>query len=318
MTASVQAVPLKLKEDRDPEKRFNWRDSRDFLIIQAIAALCLAWLIWAAIFDGRLWLAVWGAGLWFGRSFFITGYYHRCLSHGSYKLHPAVEAVFAFIGTTAAQKGPVWWAAHHKDHHKDSDGPGDPHSPQDGFLWSHMGWISSPIHSRTRTENFRPQRLTPQLVWLDKHDALGPWTLGSICFLAVAVLHAHAGVVAFLLGGLAGLAMFFASTLVLWHSTFVVNSLTHLPKLGRKPYVLPNDNSRNSTIAAVLTGGEGHHRNHHRFQWSARIANHWWQWDPAWYVIWTLGKLGIAKSIRVVKIADIRAAEQDADPILAA
>ena len=80
--------------------------------------------------------------LYYGRMFFITAGYHRYFSHRSYRLNRFWQFVMAFGGTTAAQKGPLWWAAHHRDHHRYSDTERDVHSPtQKGFWWSHVGWI---------------------------------------------------------------------------------------------------------------------------------------------------------------------------------
>ena len=71
---------------------------------------------------------------------------------------------------------------------------------------------------------------------------------------------------------------FFASTIVLWHATFCVNSLAHV--LGRRVYDTP-DTSRNSAVVALITSGEGWHNNHHRYPWAARQGFRWWQFAIA-------------------------------------
>ena len=95
-----------------------------------------------------MWLAV---GLYFVRMLAITGGYHRYFSHRSYRLKRVPQFVLAFVGTTAAQKGPLWWAAHHRAHHKYSDTERDIHSPIRGFWWSHVGWILCDKFNKTDT-----------------------------------------------------------------------------------------------------------------------------------------------------------------------
>ena len=157
------------------------------------------------------------------RMFFITAGYHRYFSHRSYRLGRVPQFVMAFGGTMAAQKGPLWWAAHHRNHHQFADTERDTHSPQKGFWWSHVGWILCDKFGASRHDNIRDFAKYPELRFLDKHDWIGPWTLGVVCYL---------------IGGWSGLLIgFFASTVVLWHATFTVNSLAHV--FGRRVYDTP-------------------------------------------------------------------------------
>ena len=168
----------------------------------------------------------------------------------------------------AAQKGPLWWAAHHRNHHRFSDTERDVHSPKRGFWWSHVGWILCDKYNEADRSQIRDFAKYPELRFIDKHDWIGPWTLGVICFV---------------IGGWSGLLIgFFASTVLLWHVTFTVNSVAHV--FGRRAYET-DDTSRNTLLVALATGGEGWHNNHHRYPWSARQGFRWWQIDATYYVL---------------------------------
>ena len=220
---------------------------------------------------------------YFGRMFLITGVFHRYFSHKAYRLNRFWQFVFAFGATSCAQKGPLWWAGHHRNHHKFSDTERDLHSPRDGFWWSHIGWIMSDAYGDTRYDQIQDFAKYPEIRWLNSHDWVAPWSLGVLCFL---------------IGGWSGLVVgFFTSTVLLWHSTFLVNSLAHV--MGRRPYET-DDTSRNSTIIAIITAGEGWHNNHHRYQSSARQGFRWWQIDVTFYGLWLLSKVGIVKELRPV------------------
>jgi stearoyl-CoA desaturase (delta-9 desaturase) len=220
--------------------------------------------------------------LFWGRMFFITAGYHRYFAHRSYRLARVPQFLMAFGGLTAAQKGPLWWAANHRDHHKYADTPGDPHSPEDGLFWSHIGWILSgqfPRQARdARIEDFSR---FPELRFLDKYDWLGAWALGVACY-------------AF--DGWRGLVVgFFCSTVALWHATFMVNSAAHL--FGRRRYGT-TDTSRNSVVVAALTMGEGWHNNHHHYPACARQGFKWWEIDPTYMVLKSLSWVGIVRDLR--------------------
>ena len=220
--------------------------------------------------------------LYYGRMFFITAGYHRYFGHRSYRLNRFWQFVMAFGGTTAAQKGPLWWAAHHRDHHRYSDSELDVHSPtQRGFFWSHVGWILCDKYAATEYDRIRDFAKYPELVFLNKKDWIGPWALG---------------IASYLIAGWSGLLIgFFLSTVLLWHATFTVNSLAHV--MGRRRYAT-EDTSRNSALIAVLTMGEGWHNNHHYYQSSARQGFFWWEWDPSYYILVMLSWLGLVKDLK--------------------
>ena len=222
-----------------------------------------------------------GIGLYVVRMFFLTAGYHRYFAHRSYRLARVPQFLMALGGTTAAQKGPLWWAANHRDHHKYADTDRDPHSPQQGFLWSHLGWIFSGKFDETKYENIEDFAKYPELRWLNKHDFVAPFALG---------------VGTFLYAGWSGLVIgFFASTVVLWHGTFCVNSLAHV--FGRRRYAT-TDTSRNSFLIALFTLGEGWHNNHHHYPMSVRQGFRWWEFDFSYIVLRGLNFAGIARDLR--------------------
>jgi stearoyl-CoA desaturase (Delta-9 desaturase) len=222
------------------------------------------------------------AAFYFVRMFGITAGYHRYFAHRSYRTSRVVQFLMAFLGCSALQKGPLWWASHHRQHHRFSDTPDDPHSPHvTSFWWSHLGWIMSDDHVHTPWHVIRDWSRYPELRWLDRNH----WVPG----LVVAVL-------CLLIGGWSGLVWgFVVSTVMLYHATFTINSLSHL--IGRRRYATPDD-SRNNVVLALLTLGEGWHNNHHHYQSSANQGFFWWEIDITYYVIRTLAVLGIVWDIR--------------------
>src|SRR5690349_75721 len=227
---------------RDSSERVNLRSSIPFFLLQLLPLLAF---VTGVTTTALVLLAV----TFFGRMFFITAGYHRYFAHRSYKLGRVAQFVMAFGGGTACQKGVLWWAGHHRRHHQFADTERDLHSPRKGFWWSHVGWILCDKYNETKTEEIKDFAQYPELRWLDSHNWVGPWALGVACFL---------------IGGWSGLVLgFFTSTVLLWHSTFLVNSLAHV--MGRRVYAT-EDTSKNSLIIALITGGEGWHNNHHRYQ----------------------------------------------------
>lgn len=217
------------------------------------------------------------------RMFFITAGYHRYFSHKSFRLNRFWQFVLAFGGTMASQKGPLWWAAHHRNHHRFSDTERDVHSPKRGFWWSHVGWILCDKYNQADLTQIRDFSKYPEIRFINKHDWIGPWALALVC---VAI------------GGWSGLLIgFFLSTVLLWHVTFTVNSVAHV--MGRRDYET-TDTSRNTLLVALATGGEGWHNNHHRYPWSARQGFRWWQIDVTYYVLRALSWIGIVHDLRPV------------------
>jgi stearoyl-CoA desaturase (delta-9 desaturase) len=222
------------------------------------------------------------AGLYFIRMFALTAGYHRYFSHRTFRTSRAFQFLLALLGTTAVQKGPLWWAAHHRRHHKYSDQEGDLHSPGlQGFLWAHVGWILAEDWEAVETDRIPDLMKFPELRWLDRWHLVPPVALAVALFLA-------GGVPALVWG-------FFVSTTLLWHGTFVINSLTHM--FGRRRYDTKDD-SRNSFLLALITLGEGWHNNHHYYQASTRQGFFWWEIDVSYYILRMLALVGLVWDLR--------------------
>ena len=278
---------------RTSEERVNWVSSIPFFLVHVAC--------FAVVFTGISTTALILLPIMFlSRSFFVTAAYHRYFSHKSYKLNRFWQFVFAFQAEASAQKGVLWWAANHRHHHRYSDTDIDIHSPRKGFWWSHVGWILSDKYKGTDLTAIKDFAAFPELVWLDKHEGMPPWIYGIA---AVAI------------GGWSGLVVGFVwSTVLLWHSTFLVNSATHV--FGRRRYET-TDTSRNSMLIALVTGGEGWHNNHHHYQASARQGFFWWEIDMTYYVLKALSWVGIVKDLKVPPARVLRP-EVDAEPELVA
>jgi len=229
------------------------------------------------------------------RMFAITGFYHRYFSHRTFKTSRPWQFVFGLLGASAVQRGPLWWAAHHRYHHANSDKAADIHSPtQHGFWRSHMGWFLS-IKGYAPDLRFVRDLLTfPELRWLDRFDILIPAVLGLSMFL-LGVLLSHLGLKT---NGLQMLVWgFFISTVVCWHATYTINSLSHL--FGRQRY-RTGDTSRNNWFLAIVTLGEGWHNNHHYYPMAARQGFYWWEYDVTFYLLKLMSWLGLIWDLKPV------------------
>lgn len=259
---------------RAADERVDWFGSAPFFLLHLTPLLA----IWTGVRAVDVALCV---ALYFVRMFFVSAGYHRYFAHRGYKTSRLMQFVMAFGGATAAQKGVLWWAGYHRHHHKYSDQPKDIHSPKKGFLWSHVGWIICPKYERTPVELIRDFEKFPELVWLNRFHLVPPALLGLGCYWL-------GGASAFVVG-------FLTSTVILFHGTFVVNSLTHL--WGRRRYET-TDTSRNSFLIALFTGGEGWHNNHHHYESTANNGFFWWELDSSYYGLKILAWLGLVWDLR--------------------
>jgi stearoyl-CoA desaturase (Delta-9 desaturase) len=207
--------------------------------------------------------------------------YHRYFSHRTFKTSRVFQFLLAFAAETSAQKGALWWAAHHRDHHRYSDMEGDIHSPKKGFWWSHVLWILCRRYGATDESKIKDFAKYPELRWLNKYHLVPPVLLAVALFLA-------GGTPALLWG-------FFVSTVLLWHGTFLVNSLNHV--WGTRRYAT-TDTSRNNAFIALFTMGEGWHNNHHHFMSSANQGFFWWELDASYYLIKAFEALGLVWDVR--------------------
>ena len=231
------------------------------------------------------------------RMFAVTGFYHRYFSHRSFRTSRAAQFVFAVIGLMAVQRGPLWWAAHHRNHHKKSDLPGDTHSPRvSGFLWSHIGWITCSHNMPTNYESVGDLAKFKELVFLNRFDWLVPALLfiglyGCGAYLQSSQPQLHTTGAQMLVWG------FFISTVFVFHATGSINSFGHI--FGKQRYNT-DDDSRNNFWLALITLGEGWHNNHHQYSHTVRQGFYWWEVDFTYYGLCLLAFLGIVKDFKPV------------------
>lgn len=231
------------------------------------------------------------------RMFAVTAFYHRYFSHRAFKTSRVAQFLFALLGASAVQRGPLWWASHHRHHHLHSDKAADAHSPrQHGFIWSHMGWFLARKNFPAKTQLVPDLARFPELRFLDRFDVLVPILLGASLFLVGNWLAVHYPQLntngsQLLVWG------FVVSTIALYHSTFLINSLAH--RVGSRRYATKDD-SRNNWWLALLTFGEGWHNNHHRYPGSARQGVEWYELDLSYVGLRLLAALGVIWDLKSV------------------
>ena len=227
-------------------------------------------------------LVAWCVGSYVVRMFGVTAGYHRYFSHRSYSLTRGWQFALAVLAQTSGQKGVLWWAAHHRHHHLHSDRKVDVHSPvQEGFWWSHVGWILSPDYDTYDARRVPDFGAYPELRWLDRYHMVPFVAYGA----AIWVI---GGPAAFVWG-------FLLSSVLLYHGTFLINSLAHV--WGTRRFATP-DESRNNFWLALITLGEGWHNNHHHFMSSVRQGVRWWEVDVTYYILRALSWVGITRNLR--------------------
>jgi len=275
---------------RQKPEKMDFQRLVPFLILH-VGCLGVIWVGWSPV------AVIVAVALYFIRMFAVTAIYHRYFCHRAFKTSRPWQFVFALLGLTAIQRGPLWWASVHRHHHAHSDEEHDAHSPvRKGFLWSHVGWLTSSRNFPTDYSRVRDLTKYPELVFLNRFDLIGPALLFAALYLLGAVLGAFAPSL-----GTNGWQMvvwgFFISTVFLFHATCSVNSFAHT--LGSKRYDT-GDESRNSLLLALVTLGEGWHNNHHHFQGSARQGFFWWEIDISYYVLRVLAAAGIVHELKSV------------------
>jgi stearoyl-CoA desaturase (delta-9 desaturase) len=289
--------------ERDPD-RLDFFRIIPFLILH-IACLGVIWTGWSTVAVGT------AIGLYVVRMLGITGTYHRYFSHRTYKMSRFWQFIFAIIANSSAQRGPLWWASHHRHHHRFADKPEDVHSPaQKGFLWSHIMWILTPRYFATDKKLVKSWMKFQELVFLNRFSILVPLMLLVVLYISGELLRIYIPST-----GTSGIQMvvwgFCISTVALFHATATINSLDHM--IGRRRYNTP-DTSRNNWFLALLTFGEGWHNNHHHYPISTRQGFFWWELDITYYVLVLLSWLGIVKDLTTLSekkrtsnlISDIR------------
>jgi stearoyl-CoA desaturase (delta-9 desaturase) len=276
--------------EQGADNRIDWLRVVPFL---GMHAACLL-VFWVGVSPIAVAVAV---AMYVIRMFAITGFYHRYFSHRTFRTSRPVQFVFALIGASSVQRGPLWWAAHHRNHHRHADTEQDVHSPKvHGFWWSHVGWFLTRSGFRTDWQRIRDLARFPELRLLDRFDTLVPVALAAVLFGIGALLERYAPQ----LGTSAGQMLvwgFFISTVALFHATVTINSLAH--KFGKRRFET-RDHSRNNLWLALLTFGEGWHNNPHFFPGSARQGFRWWEIDLTYYGLRLMAALRLVYDLKPV------------------
>jgi stearoyl-CoA desaturase (delta-9 desaturase) len=225
--------------------------------------------------------------------------YHRLHTHRSYKVPLWLEYFFALCGSLTLEGGPIFWVATHRLHHQFSDLPGDPHSPNDGAFWSHVGWIlfGETNHNNTRLmSKYAPDLAKhPFYVWLNDYH----WIPGTVLGLALLAI----GGLPLMLWGIC------LRVVVGLHATWLVNSATHM--WGGRRFAT-RDGSRNNWWVAAISFGEGWHNNHHAHPTSARHGLAWYEFDPSWLLVKALRFFGVAKAVHAASVNSATADREEA------
>jgi sn-2 palmitoyl-lipid 9-desaturase len=256
----------------------SWVSIAFFGAVHALALLAPWFFSWSAL----------GVAIflhWLLGSVGICLGYHRLLTHRSFQVPKPLEYAIAIVGAMALQGGPIFWVAGHRMHHLHTeDVELDPYSARKGFWWSHMLWLFYPKSEFFNYESYK--RYAPDL----ERDPFYRWLNRNFLLLQIPL-----GITLYLLGGWSfvwyGLIV---RTVVLWHSTWLINSASHAT--GYRSFD-SDDNSRNLWWAALLTYGEGWHNNHHAHPNVAKAGLQWWEIDMTWWSIQLLRKLGLAKRV---------------------
>ncbi|MBE9181699.1 fatty acid desaturase [Oculatella sp. LEGE 06141] len=258
--------------------RLNWLAVVFFASVHAVALMAPWFFSWSAL--GLTLFLHWLFG-----SIGICLGYHRLLSHRSFQVPKWLEYAIALIGASALQGGPIFWVAGHRLHHAyTEDEQKDPYSARKGFWWSHMLWIFYPRSKFFNYEQYK--RFAPDLArdpvyrWLNRYFVL--------LQIPIALLLYALGGWSFVVYGV------FVRIVLLWHTTWMINSVTHM--WGYRTFEV-EDNSRNLWWAAIFTYGEGWHNNHHAHPTVAKAGWRWWELDVTWWVIWLFKRVGLARKV---------------------
>ncbi|MBL62525.1 MAG: acyl-CoA desaturase [Opitutae bacterium] len=274
---------------QDNEK-VEWFRCTPFILIHlaAITTIFLFPVTWPCIALAVLSYSV--------RMFAITAFYHRYFSHRAFQTSRLVQWLGAFAACSAGQRGPLWWAAHHRMHHRHSDTDEDMHSPhRKTFLQSHLFWFMTDYALPTYLKEIPDWLKFPELRFLNRFDWVPVVFLASACYLAGettwAATHFSATGWQWLTWG------FLVPTVLLYHATFSVNSIAHM--FGKKRFQT-NDESRNNPWLAIITFGEGWHNNHHFFPSSVKQGFRKREIDLTYWILWTMSRVGLVRKLKPV------------------
>jgi stearoyl-CoA desaturase (delta-9 desaturase) len=288
---SKQAI---LEQPTPQRTKLQWNTIGFISLFHIGSIAALFFFSWSAIAVSVL---LW----WVSGSLGVGMGYHRLFTHRGYKTPKWVEYTMALFGTLAFEGGPINWVATHRIHHAHTDAPGDPHSPRDGKIWSHIGWIF--VGTAQQHDEAVLRRYAPDLYKDPVHVFINQYYWVPFIFLGAGL---------FWMGGWSWLLWgAFMRTTVALHATWLVNSATHM--WGTRRFD-SRDDSTNNWWVALMTFGEGWHNNHHAHPRSARHGLRWYEFDPNWYGISVLKFLGLATDIKTVR-ADEKTAQTPNDEL---
>ena len=319
-TAAPKTVePPEARKDTDPQSRHSrhepahgrrlnrpatagpriaWRYAMPIMVIHALSLL--VFFPWFFSWTGVVLLVV---GTYFFGSVGINMCYHRLLTHRSFRVPSWLERCFLLVAVCCMEDAPATWVATHRLHHIDADGEPDPHSPLVSFFWSHIGWLlveNRNVRSASAYDRYARDVLKDPFCMLLQRSLLLVWI-----YVAHGLLYFLFGLAAgyWMTGNMMSSVQFgssvlvwgvLARTVVVWHISWSVNSLSHL--FGYRNYET-NENSRNNWVVALVSSGEGWHNNHHIDPASASNWHRWWEFDPIWIVIRSLEAVGLATEV---------------------
>ncbi|HEX8738052.1 MAG TPA: fatty acid desaturase [Pyrinomonadaceae bacterium] len=263
-------------------KQIQWVTGAVVVLFHILAVWALFTFSWQNLIAAAVtwWVAgSWGIGMG----------YHRLLTHGGFKTPKWLEYILTVCGTLGLQGGAITWVTTHRIHHAFTETEQDPHSPRDGTFWSHIGWIlkgKAQDHDEATEQRYSPDLKKDKVhVFFNKYYYFTP-VIAAIILFAV-------GGWSMVLWGI------FLRQVIGWHSTWLVNSATHL--WGTRRFET-RDDSRNNGLIAAVTFGEGWHNNHHANPRSAKHGLAWYEFDVNWVQINFLEKIGLAKKVHVFQL----------------
>jgi fatty-acid desaturase len=281
--------------------RLMWDYTTSVIVVHLLALL--AFLPWCFSWSG---VVLCLAGLYLFGTLGINLAYHRLLTHRSLQVPLWLERVLAIIGVCCLQDSPARWVAVHRMHHQHSDAQPDPHTPKAGFWWGHMGWLFYRNRQHDTISHFeryaRDLLRDPFYFGLERsYGWLWVYVLHAFVIYAIGVAIGWLSTGEMMSGVQFGVSLMvwgvFVRTVMVWHITWSVNSVTHM--WGYRNYGTTDD-SRNNWLVGLVSNGEGWHNNHHWHQRCAQHGHRWWEIDITYWTIWLLERAGLAT--RVVKL----------------
>lgn len=259
---------------------------RDWVVIGFMVFIHAAALL-ALLPSNFSWTAV-GLAIflhWFTGCLGITLGWHRLITHRSFQTPKWVEYALMFCGTLSMQGGPISWVGLHRHHHLHSDENNDHHDSNKGFWWSHLGWMLREIPAKADVPRYTKD--------------IGDDPFYQFCENYFFLIQVAFAILLYMIGGMPFVVWgVFVRLIMVYHSTWLVNSATH--KFGYRNFE-SSDKSTNCWWVALLAYGEGWHNNHHTYQYSARHGLKWWEVDMTWWMVCVLRSLGLAKKVKLAE-----------------